>query len=239
MTAEPARAAEPPEARPEPVAPRSTPGREIAAIAVDLVVPVAAYYLLRGVGCAPGPALLLASVPTAVFGLHQIVRHRRVDALAAFVLAVLAGSVLISAITGSPRFLLAKGAFFTAAIGLVFLGSFLARRPLAFVLARDMLGRTPWGARFDVGSWDVHWAGDAVFRRAWRFATGLWAAGMLADAAVRLAMALTLPVDAVPALGSALSVVTFVGLQVIQQVYFARVGLWASLAGPRPVGPAD
>lgn len=222
---------------PEPAAARSTPGREVSA--VDLVVPVAAYYLLRGGGIAPGPALLLASVPTAVFGLYQIVRHRRVDALAAFVLAVLAGSVLISAVTGSPRFLLAKGAFFTAAIGLLFLGSFLARRPLAFVLARDLLARTPWGARFDVASWDVRWTDETAFRRVWRFATGLWGAGLLVDAAVRLAMALALPVDVVPALGSVLSVVTFVGLQVIQQVYFVRVDLWGSLADSRPVGPID
>ncbi|WP_049795612.1 hypothetical protein [Frankia sp. EAN1pec] len=114
---------------PEPAAARSTPGREVSAVAVDLVVPVAAYYLLRGGGIAPGPALLLA--------------------------------------------------------------------------------RTPWGA------------------------------GLLVDAAVRLAMALALPVDVVPALGSVLSVVTFVGLQVIQQVYFVRVDLWGSLADSRPVGPID
>ena len=44
-------------------------------------------------------------------------------------------------------------------------------------------------------------------------------------------MAYTLPVDLVPGLGGALWPVTFVVLQVITNVYFARAGFWLILRG--------
>jgi hypothetical protein len=55
--------------------------------------------------------------------------------------------------------------------------------------------------------------------------TVLWAAGLLADAAVRVVMAYTLPVALVPGLSGALWPVTFVLLQVITNVYYLRAGL--------------
>ena len=52
---------------------------------------------------------------------------------------------------------------------------------------------------------------------------------ILADAVVRVLMATTLPVGVVPALGGALWPVTFVLLQLVTNVYFARAGFWRIL----------
>ena len=57
----------------------------------------------------------------------------------------------------------------------------------------------------------------------------LWGTAILADAVIRVGMAYTLPIGLVPALGGALWPVTFVVLQVVTNVYFARSGFWRIL----------
>lgn len=206
-------------------------GGPISTLLMDLVVPVAGYYILRALGLDPVLALMLAGAPTAAAVIYRVIRQRKVDALGIFVLTVLAGSVALSFVTGTPRFLLAKEGWFTAAIGAAFLVSLRFARPLAFSMARAMLSHTPLGATLNVGTWDELWERDRRFRRIWRVATVLWGAGLIADAAARVVMAYTLPVDTVPALGAALWAVTFVLLQIIQHIYFTRAGLWPGLRG--------
>lgn len=196
---------------------------------MDLVVPVAAYYLLRLAGLDPLPALILGVVPTLVFLVGQAIHRRRLDALGVFVLVLVVACIAVSLVTGSPRFLLAKGGAVTGVIGLGFLATLWMARPLPFTLARAMLRRTPMGAALHTDSWDERWDRNPWFRRVWRVDTVMWAAGLLADSAVRVVMAYTLPVDAVPALSAGLWAVTFVALQVTQHIYFTRSGLWRTL----------
>lgn len=59
--------------------------------------------------------------------------------------------------------------------------------------------------------------------------TVIWGTAILADAAIRVTMAITLPVGVVPALGGALWPVTFIALQVVTNIYFARSGFWQIL----------
>ncbi|MCW4457843.1 VC0807 family protein [Microbacterium sp. MPKO10] len=212
--------------------PRSTPrqnsglGGQIGMIVTDLVVPVAGFYILRGFGVDQMLALIFAGSPTVVaIGIRSI-RQRKVGALGLFVLIVLAGSVLLSFVTGSPRFLLAKEGWFTGAIGVAFLVSLRFRRPVAFTFARTMIEPTPMTTRLRPDLWDEIWDADAAFRSIWRTATVLWGVGMIADAIVRVVMAYALPVDLVPVIAGALWAVTFVVLQIVQHRYFTRVGLW-------------
>ncbi len=154
-------------------------------------------------------------------------------------MALDAGVLLIS---GSPRFPLAKDGWLTGAWAAWFLASLLTRRPATFVFARPLLeGRRvfdpaarTWAPPV-AQSWDELWDQVPAFRRAWRVTTVIWGAAMLADAVIRITMAWTLPIDAVPALGAALWPVTFIMLQVITNVYFHRTGLGLILrAGPAP-----
>ena len=61
--------------------------------------------------------------------------------------------------------------------------------------------------------------------------TVIWGVALLIDAAVRVAMAYTLPIDSVPGLSGALWIVTLVALQIITNIYFLRSGLWTVLLG--------
>ena len=74
------------------------------------------------------------------------------------------------------------------------------------------------------------------FRRNWQVSTVVWGAATLADAVIRVVMAATLPVNLVPALAGALWPATFVVLQVVTNIYFARAGLWELLRGERARG---
>jgi intracellular septation protein A len=208
--------------------PRPSGRRLLLTTLVDIAAPIALFYGLRAAGASTFVALLAGSVAPAVSVGVQWARERRLDAMAAFVAAVLLLSVTASLVSGSTRFMLAKDGWVTGLGGLWFLASVRARRPLAFLGGRPLLeGRF----RSDGTSWDVLWEREPSFRRIWRVSTVIWATAMLADAAARIVMAYTLPVDAVPGLGGLLWPVTLVLLQVVNGVHYEAAGLWRLTSG--------
>ena len=69
---------------------------------MDLVVPVAAYYLLRAASVSPLLALVVSAVPSMIFLAYQAIRRGKIDALGLFVVILLAVGVVISLFTGNP-----------------------------------------------------------------------------------------------------------------------------------------
>lgn len=190
---------------------------------VDMALPVGLYYGLRSVGVGTYPALLVSALVPLLSAVVQFLRERRLDAMAVFVAVVILVGLAASLISGSARFVLAKDGWVTGAAGLWFLATVRARRPLAFVGARPLLeGRF----RSDGTSWDVLWEEFPKFRRIWRVSTAIWGVAMIVDGLLRVLMAYTLPVDAVPGLGGLLWPVTLVLLQVVNGVYYEFAGLW-------------
>lgn len=224
------------------VAPKSRfrPSSRHAALTlvVDLIGPIALYYGLRAAGTGIFLALIIGAAAPALNAAIKLIRDRRVDGLAVGVLAIMLLSTAAALIGGSPRFLLAKDGWLTAAWGVGFFASLRGQRPLTFLFARPLLeGRkvlNPATRRWSPptnASWDDLWEQVPRFRRIWQVATMIWGIGTLIDAIIRLVMAYTLPVNVVPGLGGALWPVTFVALQVITNIYFARSGLWLILLG--------
>ncbi len=218
---------------------------QVGRLVFDIGAPIALYYVLHGAGVSSLVALAAGAVLPALGALWQLAVRHRVDMVAVVVLATISGSLVLSVLAHSPRFLLAKDGLITGIWGAWFLATLAARRPAAFLFAQPLLeGRRV----FAVTSWDALWAAEPRFRRIWRVATVWWAAGLLADAVIRVVMAYTLPVDVVPGLGGALYPVTFILLQVITNVYYQRAGLnrilgarWrrpGSQDGTAPPGPA-
>jgi hypothetical protein len=69
----------------------------------------------------------------------------------------------------------------------------------------------------------------------WRISSVLWGIGTLADSAVRVTMAYTLPVDLVPALGAALYAGTSAVIIVVTNVYYVTAGVYdrrSAMYGP-------
>ncbi|MDT7785308.1 MAG: hypothetical protein QOF58_3727, partial [Pseudonocardiales bacterium] len=71
--------------------------------------------------------------------------------------------------------------------------------------------------------WAANWERHPAIRHALRGCTAIWGAIFLADTAIRVGMALTLPIDLVPVLDDVLLVVLLLVLVVVQRVYSRTV----------------
>ena len=59
----------------------------------------------------------------------------------------------------------------------------------------------------------------------------MWGVATLIEAAFRVAIAYTLPINAVVALQTTMFIVVLLLMQVVTNVYYSRAGLWPMLAG--------
>ncbi len=183
----------------------------------DAGLPTAAYYVTRQIG---GGAFVSLLAGTAVAGLrvgYVAARAHRLDAVAAFLLAVFGIGLALSFLTGNARFLLAKDSLPTAVAGLIFLGTCLAGRPLSYAWGKRMMARTPQKQR----RWASMWETEPAFRRVFYVVSLAWGCGLLLEAAIRLPLVYGLPIDAMAGLSSVLSVVT-VAVLASWTVWYAR-----------------
>lgn len=211
-------------------------GHPVRSLVLDIVAPVALFYGIRGAGGSLWLALAAGGVCPVISTVAGLATRRRTGMTGLVMLAALAASAALSLISGSPRALLARDGLVTAGwAGYMYL-SLLASRPATFTVSRPLLeGRRVFDSaarswvRPPKTSWDELWARSPRFRQIWRTCSVIWGTAILADAVVRVLMAAVLPVSVVPALGATLWPVTFVVLQVVTNVYFARSGFWRIL----------
>jgi len=207
------------------VPPEST-GREIEVVCFwafalpliyDVGLPTAAYYVTRGLGGSAYLALLAGTLAAGLRVAHVAYWRRRLDAIAAFLLAVFGTGLALSFVTGSARLLLAKDSVPTATAGLIFLGTCLARRPLAYAWGRRIMARTAQQRR----RWEAAWLTEPAFRRACYVVSLTWGCGLLCEAVGRLPLVYALPIDVMAGLSSLLSALT-VSVLAAWTVWYAR-----------------
>ena len=190
----------------------------VRGLGVSVLHPLGGYYLLRLAGMDPFMALLFTTAVSAAGAARAVAQSRNLRSLDAAMLLFTLAALGQSLIHGNPRFLLVNDSGLTGLGGLWFLLSARTERPLGFVIARALLERRfrltgtllGRGYRLTPESWATVWDRSAPFRRIWRVATVAWGVGSIADAAIRLIMAMTLPLDAVPGLNAFLYPATFV-----------------------------
>jgi hypothetical protein len=157
-------------------------------IGVNVVLPYATYLFLSSQDVPTVQALAAGAVFPVAAIIVGFVRERRVQALGMIVLVATAASILAALYFTSPFLALAKGSLFTGGLGLMMLASLLARRPLAFHLAR--LG----GDDDDRQHAETLWETEARYRRLMRRITWVWAVALLCEASLRLMLIPVLPV---------------------------------------------
>jgi len=163
----------------------------VAELAVNLLLPWVAYTLAHPRYGEVG-GLIASAVPPLAWSIVELGRFRRVDALSTIVLLGIALSILAMAFGGGPRVLLMRECLAAGAIGVSFLVSLLARRPLVFYLARATVAReTPEG----VARFELLWRERPEFASAMRRLTAVWGVGLTADAALRTWLAATWPIE--------------------------------------------
>jgi hypothetical protein len=131
-----------------------------------IAVPLGLYYLLRSAGLSPVTALLVGGVFPAGGVAVGAIRHRRLDVVAALILA--------------------EGSVPTAVFGLGCLGSLRAQRPLMFGLALEFAGPGTAQGREMTRLWQYE-----GYRRVFRVITAVWGAAFLVEAAARIAVIYT------------------------------------------------
>ena len=200
--------------------------RGVILFAIDLIVPTIILYLALNMGAGMYLALLISAGWSAATGLYGWLRGQSRGG-ARFMLLVSLASFAISFVTGSDRFLLARESVITALAGGWFLMSLRDERPLAYRLSRPLLeGR--FGTTM---AWEPLWESSRHFRHIWRTLTAAWGVVTLLDAVLRVVIAYTMPITAVPALQTALMIGTALLMQVVTNAYFIWTRMWPLLHG--------
>ncbi|MEU5635787.1 VC0807 family protein [Streptomyces rishiriensis] len=187
-----------------------------APLIVDVAVPLGSYYLFKGAfGMSTFAALAWSSVVPAGRTMWSALRERAVNGLAGLILVVNVVGLVLSFVSGDPRLMLAKDSGVSSTVGIGILVSVVLGRPMMtaglkpFLVKSDAVREAAW-ARLESGAA----AASADFRRRERAFSLVWGAVLLAECAVRIVGAYTVPVDTMVWLGSVVMVVAM-GLAVV------------------------
>lgn len=185
---------------------RSGPAAFTGFILLDLVLPLATYYVLRATGVSVWTALLAgAAVPVVRLGASLVLR-RPLSRASLFTLALLATGTAVGLTTADPRLLMARESYLTGVAGCWILLSLLGPRPLVFTATAGFMAEPA------AEEWHRSWETSETFRQAMRAMTWGFGLAFVVDAAARVVMAYTLPLDLVPVASSSLLVVMLVGV---------------------------
>jgi hypothetical protein len=206
-------------------------------LVLHVIAPLVAFYGLRALGVPAFGALLAGAAVSAATALHSIATQRRVGGVQVFVLATMALTVLFALVSGDARLMLVRNGWGTAALGLWALLTLVGKRP--FLLSTGAIAFPEDKA----ATWERNWTRHPAFRTLLRRCTAIWGTLFLLDAALRVGMALTLPIDLVPALDDILIAVTIAAILAIQRFYgrsfLRRHGLRLHGAEIVPTVPSD
>ncbi|MGW4243594.1 VC0807 family protein [Nocardia sp. NPDC004722] len=192
-------------------------------VILELLLPIGAYYGLRAAGVSPWAALVAPALLTLPFLAFDALRHRRVDAVALFTLVMVAAATLVSLVTGDPRTLLVRDSWLFGVIGLWILATLWTQRPMMRSMARTIVTVKIGEAGYR--EWDARWDSDSRFRHQLRVLSAVWGAGFTADAAIRIAVAYSLPLDTIPLVTTLQWLVVLGGLIGFHIFYVNRNGL--------------
>ena len=187
------------------------------ALLMDVVAPAIAYQLLVRHGIASTSAL----IGVAVFPLLGIAvaaaRRRRLDPIGLLAFIAITVGLVAGLVLHDARLLLVKDSVVTGVLGVVFLLSLPARRPMIFVLQRRLLTRAG-----TTESFEQTWADPRVRVRSRRM-TALWGVTLIVEAAARVALYF------VVSPGNLLII-----SPLLATVMFGPLALWTVLRRPKP-----
>lgn len=184
-------------------------------LALDIGLPLIAYYALHALGATDWAALLAATAAAGIRLAAVAVWTRRVSWFAAIMLVMFGVSLALAFIDGNPRFLLLKDSFSTAALAGVFLASLLGERPLALAAAMS------WRPHRAQALSDLY-RDEPAARRAFRVSSLGWGIGLLIESALRIPMVYLLPIRLAVGLSTVWMVVAMVATAAWNAVYIAH-----------------
>ena len=188
-------------------------GREVL---VNLALPYVIYSLTQP-RLGDAGALIASSGPPILWMVVEFARHRRIDALSVVVLLGLGLSLVAFLGGGSVQFLQLRERLVTVIIGAVFLGSAAIGKPLMYELVRAFLARANDPELQRVESL----RDNSFFKTGMTIMTVVWGVGLLADAAVSIALVYVLPIRIYLVVNSLMGYAT-IGSLTLWNLWFGR-----------------
>jgi len=185
----------------------------------DILLPYVVYWVLHHQGVSNISALAAGGAVNVVFLLREFAVKRRLDVLGVVVLLTFALGIAASYGTGDARFALAQHSIITGGVGVLFLASLFAARPVMYLMIREMITH---GDPAQVAEVETRWASSPQLRSSHRLMTAVWGAGLLVDALVRLVVISLVSVSTGAAASNALLIATFVLLIAWTRLYLPR-----------------
>jgi hypothetical protein len=198
--------------------PASGASRRILArgLALDVGLPVVAYYALHAAGVSNWFALLAATLVAAARIALVAVRQRRLNALAFVMLVIYGLGLALTFATGDVRFLVLKDSVGTGVLGLLFLCFAVVGHPLTLAATQT------WGGERAVAIAELYRTVPVV-RHGHFVASMVWGFGLLAEAVLRVFLVFLLPISVVVGLSTALTVLVIGSLMVWTLWYMQEV----------------
>ena len=188
----------------------------VRGLAQDVGLPVLTYYALHLLGLSDWVALLASTLVAAARIGWVALRERSLNLFATVMLIVFGLGLILTFVSGDPRFLLVKESFVTGAVGVAFLVSAaVGRRPLTLAAQQSW---QPAQAAELMQEYRTH----PRIRHAHRFTSSVWGFGLLAEAAIRVPLVYLLPIDVMVGVSTAMMVAVFAGLIVWNARWVAR-----------------
>ena len=170
---------------------------------IDVGIPVGSYYLLRNAfGVSLWLSLALSSLGPAVRAIVGLLAERKLNLLAALMLAVNLTGIAVSFLAGDPRAMIAKDSIISSVIAFAILGSVVLRRPLMSAGLKPFMTK---GEPRRTAAWDRLSTASPQFRRLELLFSTIWGVTLLAECAARLAGAYLLPVTTMVWLGTVMT----------------------------------
>lgn len=165
-------------------------------VLVDVAPPLVAYYGLRAAGASEYVALLTATVVSGVRVLYGVIKSRRLDPFAIYLLLTFGLSLVVGLATTNPRSVLVGNTLVNGIGGLIFLGSCFIGTPLTQVVGERF--RKP-----DAAALNAQEAGR--IRRVHIGLSAMWGIGLLLEVTIRLIVIARYPVDVANGVNSAIT----------------------------------
>jgi intracellular septation protein A len=172
---------------------KKTRNQIILTVLINIALPYLVYRLLLP-HTSSLTALTAAAVVPLLDTLYSLIRYRRADSFSGFIFLGLILGVVAALLGGDERFILLRESYVTGVMGVVFLVSLLASRPLIYHFAERFVGRDP--------KMDEKWRTLPGYRRAFRLMTGVWGVSLLLEACVKVFLVYALSVSAFLAVSS-------------------------------------
>ncbi len=169
------------------------------------VLPYLAFLAAQRLGFTDVHALAIGSVFPLGMILFSFLHSRRIAAISIVTLTATLASLIASLWFNSTYLALLKNSLITGCIGLVFLGSLAAPRPLVFFLASEGDDQKRTEA-------ETYWQNSQGYRLVMREMTLAWACALLMEAGLRAVIIPLLPIDIFLPISEAMWIVVFAGM---------------------------